>query len=131
MPLTKEIKDFIAGKLAWVGTADKNGVPNLTPKGTLGVVDDDTLVFADIFSNKSRKALEENPNIAVAVIEAPTGYQIKGKAELLTAGALYDKVAADVKAKLPQAGPPKYVVKINVTDVYSLTPGPDAGKKIG
>jgi predicted pyridoxine 5'-phosphate oxidase superfamily flavin-nucleotide-binding protein len=133
MPISQEIKDYLKGKVAWVATADKAGVPNLSPKGTLGVADDNTLVFADIFSLKTRKALEENPNVAVAVVDpaGPSGYQFKGKSELLTSGPLYDKVAADVKAALPQVGPPKYVVKIDVTDIYSLTPGPDAGKKIG
>jgi predicted pyridoxine 5'-phosphate oxidase superfamily flavin-nucleotide-binding protein len=133
MPLTPEITSYIAGKLAWVATADKNGVPNLSPKGTLAVLDENTLVFADLFSNKSRKALEENPNVAVAVIDpkGPSGYQFKGKAELLTSGSIFDKVAADVQAKMPQLGAPKYVVKINLTDIYSLTPGPEAGNKIG
>ncbi|MDR0356365.1 MAG: pyridoxamine 5'-phosphate oxidase family protein [Deltaproteobacteria bacterium] len=133
MPLTPEIKEYLKGKVAWIGTADKAGIPNLSPKGTLTAVDDNTLVFADLFSLKTRKALEENPNIAVAVVDpaAPSGYQFKGRCELLTSGPLYDKVAADVKAMLPQAGAPKYVVKINVADIYSLTPGPDAGKKIG
>ncbi|MDR1110404.1 MAG: pyridoxamine 5'-phosphate oxidase family protein [Deltaproteobacteria bacterium] len=133
MPLTPEVKAFLPGKVAWVATADKTGVPNLSPKGTLAVVDDDTLVFADLFSLKTRKALEENPNVAVAVVDPaiPNGYQIKGRCELLTSGPLYDKVAAEVRAKMPQLGPPKYVVRINVTDVYSLAPGPEAGRKIG
>ncbi|MDR2368672.1 MAG: pyridoxamine 5'-phosphate oxidase family protein [Deltaproteobacteria bacterium] len=133
MPLTAEIKSYLTGKLAWVATADKAGIPNLSPKGTLSVIDDDTLVFADLFSLKTRTALEQNPNVAVAVVDpaGPSGYQFKGKAELLTSGPLYEKVAADVKAKMPQLGAPKYVVKINLTDIYSLSPGPDAGKKIG
>jgi predicted pyridoxine 5'-phosphate oxidase superfamily flavin-nucleotide-binding protein len=133
MPLTPEIKAYLTGKLAWVATVDKAGVPNLSPKGTVSVIDDNTLVFADLFSLKTRKALEENPNIALAVGDptGPSGYQFKGKSELLTSGPIYDKVATDVKAMMPQLGPPKYVVKINLTDIYSLTPGPDAGKKIG
>ncbi|MDR2456657.1 MAG: pyridoxamine 5'-phosphate oxidase family protein [Deltaproteobacteria bacterium] len=130
--IPKEIKDYLPGKVAWVATADKNGVPNLAPKGTLAVLDDQSLVFADIFSLKTRTALEENPNVAVAVIDpaGPSGYQFKGKSELLTSGPVYDAVAAKVKAALPQVGPPKYVVKIAVTEIYSLSPGPDAGKKI-
>jgi predicted pyridoxine 5'-phosphate oxidase superfamily flavin-nucleotide-binding protein len=128
-----EIKEFLAGKVAWVATADKAGVPNLAPKGTLAALDDQTLVFADIFSLKSRAALEENPNVAVAVVDpaAPAGYQFKGKAELLASGPIYDAVAAKVKAALPQVGAPKYVVKIAVSEIYNLAPGPDAGKKIG
>ncbi|MDR1487823.1 MAG: pyridoxamine 5'-phosphate oxidase family protein [Deltaproteobacteria bacterium] len=130
--ISKEIKDFLPGKMAWVGTADKSGVPNLAPKGTMTVIDDQSLAFADLFSLKTRSALESNPNIAVGVIDpsGPKGYQFKGKAELLTAGPIYDEIAANVKKALPNLGPPKYVVKINVTEIFSLSPGPDAGKNI-
>jgi predicted pyridoxine 5'-phosphate oxidase superfamily flavin-nucleotide-binding protein len=130
--ITKEIQDFLPGKVAWIATADKAGVPNLAPKGTLTVVDDQTLAFADLFSLKTRTALEQNPNVAIGVVDpaGPKGYQIKGKVELLTSGPLYDQIAANVKKALPQMAPPKYVVKIKVTDIYSLSPGPDAGKKI-
>ena len=128
--IPKEIQEFIPGKLAWVGTADKSGVPNLAPKGTLKVLDDQTLVFADIFSLKTRAALEQNPQVAVAVIDKMTGYQIKGKAELLDKGDLYDSVTGEVKKAMPDLPGPKYAVKITVEAIYSLSPGPDAGKKL-
>ncbi|MDR2353417.1 MAG: pyridoxamine 5'-phosphate oxidase family protein [Deltaproteobacteria bacterium] len=128
--ISKEIQDFVAGKLGWVGTADKNGLPNLAPKGTLKVIDDHTIVFADLFSLKTRAALEANPQVAVAVIDKMTGYQFKGKAELLTSGPIYELVAGDVKKALPDLPGPKYAVKITVDAVYSLSPGPDAGKKL-
>ncbi|MDR1546214.1 MAG: pyridoxamine 5'-phosphate oxidase family protein [Deltaproteobacteria bacterium] len=128
--LTKEMKDFLVGKVAWVATADKSGVPNLAPKGTLAAVDDQTLVFADLFSLKTRAAMEQNPQVAVAVADGPKGYQFKGRCELLTSGPLYEETAAEVKKALPQSAPPKYVVKIVVSEVFSLTPGPEAGKKI-
>ncbi|MDR1081722.1 MAG: pyridoxamine 5'-phosphate oxidase family protein [Deltaproteobacteria bacterium] len=128
--LTPEIKDFLSGKLAWVGTADKAGVPNLAPKGTLKVLDDENLVFADLFSLKTRKALEENPQVAVAVIDKMTGYQIKGRAELVTSGPVFELVSKGVKEAMPDLPGPKYAVKIAVDSVYSLSPGPDAGKKL-
>lgn len=130
--ITKELKDFISGKMAWVATADSKGIPNLAPKGSLQLVDDQTLVFADIFSLKTRAALEQNHKVAVAVIDAEKteGYQFKGDVELLGSGPLYDQV----KKKLEQAAPglptPKYVAKITVQEIYNLTPGPDAGRKI-
>ena len=128
--IPKEIQDFLSCKLAWVGTADKSGVPNLSPKGTLKVLDDQTLVFADLFSLKTRAALEQNPQVAVAVIDKITGYQMKGKAELLDKGDLYDGVTGEVKKAMPDLPGPKYAVKITVEAIYSLSPGPDAGKKL-
>ncbi|MDR2198405.1 MAG: pyridoxamine 5'-phosphate oxidase family protein [Deltaproteobacteria bacterium] len=128
--ITKEIQDFIAGKLGWVATADKNGLPNLAPKGTLKVLDDESLVFADLFSLKTRAFLESNPQVAVAVIDKATGYQFKGKAELLTSGPIFEQVSGGVKAAMPDVKGIKYAVKIKVDSVYSLSPGPDAGKKL-
>ncbi|MDR1164495.1 MAG: pyridoxamine 5'-phosphate oxidase family protein [Deltaproteobacteria bacterium] len=128
--ISKEIQEFVAGKLAWVGSADKNGVPNLAPKGTLKVLDDQTLVFADLFSLKTRAALEQNPQVAVAVIDKMTGYQFKGKVELLVSGPVYEAVSKGVKEAMPDLPGPKYAVKIAVDSIYSLSPGPEAGKKL-
>jgi predicted pyridoxine 5'-phosphate oxidase superfamily flavin-nucleotide-binding protein len=130
--ISQEIRDFVSGKVGWVATADCQGVPNLAPKGTVEVLDGDTIVFADLFSLKTRANLEKNPAVALAVIETspPAGYQFKGKAELVTKGELYDKVAAKVKQAMPQLPPPKYAVLIKVTEIYSLSPGPQAGQKI-
>ena len=132
MPITipKEVQEFISGKMAWVATADKNGKPNLAPKGTLQLIDEKTLAFADIFSFKTREALEQNTQIAISVVDStkPVGYQFKGKAELLKDGPLVAQVREKVKKmNLPE---PACVVKISVEEIYSLTPGPDAGKKI-
>ena len=130
--ISKELQEFIAGKMAWVATADKGGQPNLAPKGSLMVVDDQTLAFADLFSLKTRAALEQNPRAAVAVIDPnqPSGYQFKGDAELVQSGPLFEQVSASLKKLAPGLPEPKSVVKITVRAIYSLTPGPDAGQKI-
>jgi predicted pyridoxine 5'-phosphate oxidase superfamily flavin-nucleotide-binding protein len=128
--ISKEIQDFVQGKLGWVATADASGLPNLAPKGTLKVVDDETLVFADLFSLKTRANLEANAQVAVAVVDKMTGYQFKGKTELLTSGPIFEEVTGGVKQAMPDLPGPKYVVKIKVESIYSLSPGPDAGKKI-
>ncbi|MDR2140743.1 MAG: pyridoxamine 5'-phosphate oxidase family protein [Deltaproteobacteria bacterium] len=128
--INKEIRDFVTGKLAWVATADENGRPNLAPKGTTEVLDEETLVFADLFSLKTRVNLEKNSQVAVAVIEAspPAGYQFKGQAELVKSGPIYDQVAQKLQAAgLPS---PTSVVKIKVTEVFSLSPGLDAGRRL-
>jgi predicted pyridoxine 5'-phosphate oxidase superfamily flavin-nucleotide-binding protein len=131
--ISQEIRDFVVGKLGWVGTADSEGIPNLSPKGTVQVLDDQTIIFADLFSLKTRANLEKNPQVAVAVVEAspPKGYQFKGRAELLTSGPLFETVSKTLKDTGLGLPDPKYVVKITVTEIYSLSPGPEAGQKIG
>ena len=78
------VQDFFPGKMGWVATATREGVPNVTPKGTVKVLDDQHLIFADLFSLKTRQNLEQNPQVAVTVIDPATkkGYQIKGRTDL-------------------------------------------------
>ena len=140
--IPKEVQEFFPGKLAWVATATKGGVPNVTPKGSLRVLDDQQvepqkrqvgeIVFADLFSLKTRSNLAENPKVAVTVIDQATfsGYQLKGTAEIISSGPLYEEVSAQVKARMPQLPAPTYVVKIAVEAVYDQSAGASAGKQI-
>ena len=60
--LTKEIKEFVnKQKLGFVATVCPDGTPNLSPKGTTTVWDDDHLVFADIYSPGTTRNLLTNP----------------------------------------------------------------------
>jgi predicted pyridoxine 5'-phosphate oxidase superfamily flavin-nucleotide-binding protein len=130
--IPQKIKEFIPDKMGWVGTATVDGVPNVTPKGTAQILDDEHLIFADLFSRKTRENLEKNPQVSVTVIDEKSfkGYQIKGSAELLTSGAVYDKVVEELKQAPMELPAPKYVVKITVNSVYDQSVGPDAGKRI-
>jgi len=130
--IPKYVQEFLPGKMGWVATASKGGEPNVTPKGTVRILDDQHIVFADLFSLKTRANLEQNPRVAVTVIDAATakGYQIKGRAELLTSGPLFDETTGQL-AKSPKAMPPlHYLVKITVDAVFDQSVGPDAGKQI-
>lgn len=128
--MPKEIQEFIPGKMAWVATADPGGRLNVAPKGSIQIIDDQTLLYADIFQKKTTDNLEKNSQIAVGVVDGGKGYQLKGKAELLASGPLYDKIKAVLAEKMPGLPVPKYVVKIIVEEIYNLTPGPEAGAKI-
>jgi uncharacterized protein len=130
--IPQEVQEFMKGKMGWVATASADGVPNATPKGTVKVLDDEHLVFADLFSRKTRENLLKNPKVAVTVIDEKThqGFQIKGIAELLTAGQLYDQVAEELKKAPMKLPPATYVVKIAVNAVFDQSVGPEAGKQI-
>ena len=119
--LTTEMKDFIGQlKLCAVATADKSGMPNVSFKGSISVLDDETLVFADIFSAKTRKNLQENNQICIYVADHKKmiGFQFKGKAELLDSGELYDTVCAAVEGMKMNLPKPVYVVKTKVEEIY-------------
>ena len=97
--IPKYVQDFLLGKLAWVATASRDGEPNVTPKGTLKLMDENHVLFADLFSLKTRKNLQENNKVAVTVVDAATakGYQLKGTAELVTSGPLFEETSKQLK----------------------------------
>ena len=130
--IPKHVQDFLPGKLAWVATASRDGIPNATPKGSLKLLDEHHVSFADLFSLKTRKNLLENNKVAVTLVDAETGkgYQIKGTAEIIDSGSLFDETSKQMKA-VPKALPPvHHVVKITVEAVFDQSVGPEAGKQI-
>jgi predicted pyridoxine 5'-phosphate oxidase superfamily flavin-nucleotide-binding protein len=127
-----EVQEFIKGKPGWVATASKDGMPNVAIKGSLRILDDEHLMFADLFSLKTRKNLEENPKVAVMVMDAGTnkGYSLKGSVELISGGPLFDQMVEALKKMPTQLPLPRYVVKINVEAIFDQSAGPGAGKQI-
>jgi uncharacterized protein len=126
------VQEFLTGKLGWVSTASAAGVPNAVPKGSVRVLDSTHIMFADLFSKKTRANLKENPQVSVTVIDLQTaqGYQLKGTAELQDSGPTFELMKEELKKAPRPLPPPVYVVVITVTDIYDQSLGPDAGKKI-
>ena len=130
--IPKHVQEFLPGKLAWVATASREGEPNCTPKGSLKLVDENHVLFADLFSLKTRKNLLENSKVAVTVVDAATakGYQLKGIAEIITSGPLFEDTSKQLKAAPISLPPLHHVVKITVEAVFDQSVGPEAGKQI-
>jgi predicted pyridoxine 5'-phosphate oxidase superfamily flavin-nucleotide-binding protein len=130
--IPKHVQEFLPGKMGWVATSSPDGTPNVTPKGTLRLLDDQHVMFADLFSLKTRQNLEKNPKVAVTVIDTASakGYQLKGTAELISSGPLFNRFDKELNQAMLALPPLKYVAKIAVESVYDQSAGPDAGKQI-
>jgi uncharacterized protein len=92
--LTDDMRRLIEGqRLCYVATADADGAPNLSAKGTLIVWDADTLAFADIRSPRTVANLRVNPRIEVNVVDpiARKGYRFKGMAAVHTDGPVFER----------------------------------------
>lgn len=121
--LSEEMRELIEDqKVCFVATADKRGRPNVSPKGSIYVVDDETLAFADLYSKKTRENLMANPHIALTVVDVKgfKGYQFKGKAELLEEGDIYNDVVCYLQTLPMKLPDPQYVVKIKVEEIFNL-----------
>ena len=93
--LTQEIKDFIIkAKLGFIATVCPDGTPNLSPKGTTIVWDEDHLAFADIHSPGTVQNLLSNPAIEVNIVDVflRRGYRFKGTAKIFSEGEIFDAV---------------------------------------
>jgi predicted pyridoxine 5'-phosphate oxidase superfamily flavin-nucleotide-binding protein len=79
--LTDDMKRVVREqRLGYIATVCPDGTPNLSPKGTTGVWDDDHLVFAEIRSPQSVRNIEHNPCVEVNVVDplVRKGYRFKG-----------------------------------------------------
>jgi predicted pyridoxine 5'-phosphate oxidase superfamily flavin-nucleotide-binding protein len=79
-------------KLSFAATVCPDGTPNLSPKGTTTVWDDDHLLFADICSPDTVRNLRANPAIEINVVDpfGRKGYRFKGTASLHSEGETYE-----------------------------------------
>ena len=80
--------------LGFVATVCPDGTPNLSPKGTTVVWDDEHLVFLHLHSPGTVTNLATNPAIEVNVVDpiVRKGYRFKGRGEVLTSGELHEQV---------------------------------------
>ena len=106
------IKDTHPG---FIATASLSGRPNVSPKGSLRVLDDEHVVFADIHSPNTITNLVGNPQVAALVFEPSTrhGCRIWGAAEILSSGDLFDQINAELSNRNMQA---KHIVVVSVDE---------------
>ena len=83
--LTEDMRRLIEEqKLAFHATVCPDGSPNLSPKGSTRVWDDDHLFFADICSPQTTANIRAGSLVEVNVVDpfVRKGYRFKGQAEI-------------------------------------------------
>jgi len=76
-------------RLGFVATVAPDGTPNVSPKGTFIVLDDNTIAFGEIRSPGTLRNLRANPRIEVNFVDpfVRKGYRFAGTAEVVERGA--------------------------------------------
>ena len=118
--LTEEAKKAIGAiRPSLVATASKNGKPNVSAKGSLRVLDDEHLLFADVASPRTIANIKENPQVAAICLDAAArkGCRIWGKGEIFKSGEIFDKIVAEYASKNMKV---RNVVKITVEEVETF-----------
>jgi len=128
--LTADMKRIVEEqRLGFVATVCPDGTPNLSPKGTTAVWDDDHLVFANVRSPGTLANLRRNASVEVNVVDTVLrkGYRFKGVASVLEAGVLYDKAIAFYRERGVTSAI-REIVMIRVEDAQAIdSPAYDLG----
>jgi len=101
MQLTADMQRVVLEqKLGFVATVSVDGTPNLSPKGTTTVFDDEHLVFADVASPNTVANIRANPQVEINVVDpiVRKGYRFKGVAAVHTPDAeMFDRGLAALR----------------------------------
>ena len=132
--LTQRIKEIIEKQETIVlATATKEGLPNVVPVNAKKIIDDETILISDQFFNKTLQNLKDNPQVAITIWDKLEGYQIKGTATIETSGKRFEETAKwidEVANKLNLPIKSKGAIIVKLTEIYNVSPGPQAGTKI-
>ena len=128
--ISKEVFEIVnkSGRVAVLGTADKQGQPNTAYFGSLRLMEEGSVVLG-LGNNRSLKNLEENPlAVLFCITESPVGFQTPGIRlylkikEIQKAGPLYDgiKIAIAEHAGAEAAKMIVAAASFEVTDIRKL-----------
>lgn len=95
--ITEHMAQVLKEQLAFIATTGPDGVPNLGPKGSIGVLDDSALIYDETTGGKTLENIQEGSQIVIAVVDRAwkNGYRFRGRAEILDAGEIFtDRVKA-------------------------------------
>lgn len=129
--LTEDMKRVVEEqRLGFVATVSPDGTPNLSPKGTTAIWDDDHLVFANIRSPGTIANLRQNAHVEVNVVDPflRKGYRFKGVATIIESGSLYESLIAFYERRGSRVSAIREVVLVRVHAAQAITsPAYDLG----
>jgi predicted pyridoxine 5'-phosphate oxidase superfamily flavin-nucleotide-binding protein len=114
--------------VVFIGSVDKQGMPNISPRFVLGIVGDNSkLLFGDLFENKTFTNLVVWNKVTASVVDKDTmgGFQLKGEASEVTD----DDLVTLANSKLKEHGfgsKPHRVWVLDVKEIFSAKPSGDS-----
>lgn len=127
MKLTKEMKDMIKSQLGYMATVDEEGNPNIGPKRSIRVLDDERLIYAENTNGQHHKNIKNNGKVAIVFIdwENNKGFRFTGKAVSYT-----DQDKLDLAKEIIGTEPKAATIIIDIEKTFTMDSGPKAGKQI-
>lgn len=99
-----------------IATCSSEGVPNVVYVAYLKVMNDEAVLIADNYFDKTRSNILSNPKMSFVVRDKDKGsFQVKGTVERLTDGPVFEEMRKWVRDDLPRAA----AVVLHVEEVYN------------
>jgi uncharacterized protein len=119
--LNQEMKDMVAAQQCFIATVNPDGSPNVGPKRSTRVEDDEHLIFTEITGAQTWRNVQRGSRVAIAVVdrEKMKGYRFSGNPEVITSGEIVEQAAAALQARGIMA-PVKGVVRIKIDRIHNL-----------
>jgi uncharacterized protein len=104
--------------IAYVATVTPDGLPNLSPKGSLKVVDAHTLAFGEMTSPGTMRNLHQMPFVEINVLDVfkRHGYRFRGRADIVEDPDLIEFLGAGLGADYPI----RSAVRVTVQETRAL-----------
>ena len=123
--ISDKIVSLIAheGNVVVVASSDALGMPNISPRYVMMILDDEKLVFTDVYKNKTFTNIKMWPKVAAAIVDKVNrgGFQLKGDAEEIKDKEIISQCAKKLK-ELKFDTEPAFVWSLNVKEIYSIVP---------
>jgi hypothetical protein len=133
--IPSKVKRMIRGQqIIIVGSSDKSGLPNVSPRTSFYVDQDGSIYWLELFKHKTFRNFQKNSWCSIAMFDKKrlSGYQLKGKIKIITDKKTKQEITIKIIDKLTRLHRQrilKYtnnkipnVIKFTTKIVYSLNP---------
>jgi len=121
--ISETVRKFLnSQKLGYVATVSEQGMPNLSPKGTIIAWNANTLAFADIRSPNTVKNLEKNPYLEINVVDpiVRKGFRFSGLGSIIRKGQTYDSILNHYR-QIGVKSPIGAIIIVEISKIQEIT----------
>ena len=122
--LSEEIKSSVRESvLCWLATANKDGVPNVSPKEMFVPFGDDTILVANIASPGTIANIAQNSSVCLSFVEVfkQKGFKLRGSATLIEKnGPDFDTLLKALHELGGESFPVLSIIKVRVENVEPI-----------
>lgn len=117
-----------------VGSADKSGLSNVSPRTSFYLDNDGSIYWLELFKHKTFRNFQKNPWCSIAVFDKKklAGYQLKGKISLVSDKKIKQEITIRIIDKLTRLHKQRIlkhtnnklpnIIKFTAQIIYSLNP---------